>query len=594
MQSPFPTHYTERPLSAEDSVASEPLEAILKRIACDLMAENEGEPPDLLLLVLSKIFVSHFVFLLELATPGSPHPHSHRLTLAARGEIWSSATFELNQSACARSLETGFLNCPHGARLQFPEDSLLTALEIESLLACPVSAHGGQPLGVFGLLGRSESRTSQATAESVLQIYSSHMAAGIDCRRARQSLAAEKARSGTAEARLKRNNLESLGNAASEIAHDFNNLLTAVLGNLSLALRSRGLSAQLCEQLTAAKSAGLRAHELAQQLHFFAAAAAPVKTRAAVGELVRDTFSSLEGVAGSVVVPAELWIAEIDRAQIGQALHNVSLYARKCIPAGTPMEVACTNLTIEHDDPRLALDAGHYVVISFKKQGDFPDDDSSESGIALQNQGSDLSIVAARSIIHGHGGLIRSNARPGTGIVFEIFLPAVPEKALVPFPATVLDKSIEGSRILVVDDEEALCELLADALEPLGCEVCNTQDGNEALSLYGQAMREGRPFNLVITDLLMPFGIDGLELVRGLQTLDPQVRVIVSSGHSTDPVVVYYREHGFCGVLSKPYDLAELERVVKAAMLPTDTEAAPAAPTTSDWTVFPKAHALLA
>ncbi len=593
MQHPFPIICPELPRRSanQELVCNRSLETTLKQIASDLTSAASGELLVALLTVLSKTFPNRFLFVLEVsADDASPS----RLTLASQGELWDCATFKLEQSACAAVLAHGFQAVQQGARALFPNDILLTGLAVESFLGCPIEAYGTR--GVFGMLG-GEALTAHALEESVMRIYTPHVAAALACRHVR-----EQARNEGEEERLKRENLEALGNAASGIAHDFNNLLTAVLGNLSLALRSRGLGAQLVEQLGAAKSAGLRAHELAQQLHSFARASTPVKTRSDLGGLVRETigFSLFEGGGhGEVVVPAELWMAEIDCGQIGQALHNLSVYAQKTVGATAGVKVNCLNLALQ-DEPGIA--AGDYVVIRFQKPVAVVHEDPAAAPFLfpLQNMASDLGVTAARCIIHGHGGRMKTG--PDRETIFEVFLPAVPEKAFLPFPATVPEDASRpaASRVLVIDDEKVLCELLANALQPLGCEVSETQDGREAIALYQQALQTGRPFDLVITDLLMPASISGLELLSALQAIDPQACVIVSSGHTTDPVLTYYREHGFRGALSKPYDLNALESVVMAVISsvrgvrPLSGVPAPALPTASGWTAFPKAHALLA
>jgi len=119
-------------------------------------------------------------------------------------------------------------------------------------------------------------------------------------------------------------------------------------------------------------------------------------------------------------------------------------------------------------------------------------------------------------------------------------------------------------RVLVMDDEETVRFLAGEALAVLGCEAVMAEDGSAALVLYRQALAAGRPFDLVIMDLTVPQGgMGGEEAVRRLLLIDPQARVIVSSGYAQDPAMVNYAEYGFCGALAKPYSLQKLAGVLR-------------------------------
>ncbi len=123
-----------------------------------------------------------------------------------------------------------------------------------------------------------------------------------------------------------------------------------------------------------------------------------------------------------------------------------------------------------------------------------------------------------------------------------------------------------GARILLMDDEESILEVTSEILRVFGYEVESARDGEEALNKYHRAMLEGRRFDLVIMDLTVPMGMGGQDAVRELLKIDPQARAIVSSGHSTDPIISNYRAHGFVGVMPKPYRMEELDAIVKKAL----------------------------
>jgi PAS domain S-box-containing protein len=367
--------------------------------------------------------------------------------------------------------------------------------------------------------------------------------------------------------------LESLGVAAGGIAHDFNNLLTAILGNLSLTLLSDHLEAGTQERLAAAKRASLRAQELAQQLLTFAKGGSPVKAAASLGSLVKDTVTfHLRGSKTRVEfdVPADVWAAEVDAGQISQVVQNLAINADQAMPAGGTLRVSCANCELTQRHERLGLPPGRYVKICVQDEG---------IGIPAENlkkifdpyfttkpKGTGLGLATSYSIVKAHGGFIDCTSAPGQGTSFFVFLPASESAVAAPLPeaeAKVPAVSIaRAARVLVLDDEEAICALVTCALQPFGIEVVETNDAFSAIEKYRTALEVGRRFDLVISDLTIPGGMGGLEAVRRLREIDPQVRAIVSSGYAMDPVMASYREYGFCAMIAKPYEINALARVV--------------------------------
>jgi CheY-like chemotaxis protein len=123
-------------------------------------------------------------------------------------------------------------------------------------------------------------------------------------------------------------------------------------------------------------------------------------------------------------------------------------------------------------------------------------------------------------------------------------------------------------RILVMDDEEAVRDVAESMLESLGYSVVLARDGEEAIEAYREAMASGEPFDSVIMDLTIPGGMGGLEAVRKIKGIDSGVKAIVCSGYSNDTVMANYRAFGFCGVIPKPYSLAQLGGAVREVLSP--------------------------
>jgi CheY-like chemotaxis protein len=121
-------------------------------------------------------------------------------------------------------------------------------------------------------------------------------------------------------------------------------------------------------------------------------------------------------------------------------------------------------------------------------------------------------------------------------------------------------------RVLVLDDEEAICALIAAALGSMGYDVVEANDADQAIKACEEAAKSGQRFELVISDLSLPGELSGEEAVRRMKQIDPELKAIVSSGYDSDPVMSKFRDHGFCAAISKPYDISKLGRVVTNAL----------------------------
>ena len=121
-----------------------------------------------------------------------------------------------------------------------------------------------------------------------------------------------------------------------------------------------------------------------------------------------------------------------------------------------------------------------------------------------------------------------------------------------------------NGKILVMDDEEIIQDVLSNMLDFLGYEVQVAAEGSQAVQMYREAMESGNPFDAVIMDLTVPGGMGGKEAIHDLLEMDPNAKAIVSSGYSTDPVVTNYQDYGFKGVISKPFKIEELKEAVQA------------------------------
>ena len=184
--------------------------------------------------------------------------------------------------------------------------------------------------------------------------------------------------------------------------------------------------------------------------------------------------------------------------------------------------------------------------------------------ISLPNRrGSGLGLATAYSIVKNHDGHITVESKLGVGTTFHVFLPASKKSTPVEKEANDESSAHGGGKILVMDDEDAIQQLLQRALTEVGYEVLLTGDGEEAIEQYARARETGEPFDAVILDLTVPGKMGGRETIKKLLEIDPEVRAIASSGYSTDPVISDFRNYGFSGVVAKPYRISELREALR-------------------------------
>jgi PAS domain S-box-containing protein len=366
---------------------------------------------------------------------------------------------------------------------------------------------------------------------------------------------------------------KQLGLLAGGIAHDFNNLLTAIMGNISLASLLIPATDEMTTRLADAKNASLRARDLAQQLLTFARGGVPIKKTASLTRLVQDTVSfCLRGSQsrGDCELPDNLWPAEIDPGQISQVIANLVVNAEQAMPNGGTLRVSCENF--RHRSGKKAtipeLASGEYVKISVKDEGvGIPEQNLKcifDPYFTTKPKGNGLGLASAYSIIKHHKGVITVESEVAKGSTFTIYLPAAAHAAAPEEIKHTGVKDITGTgRVLIVDDEEAIRTLVEFTLSHLGYTVCSAATALEGVELYRQKFQAGERFDCVILDLTLPGGMGGKEALKLILEIDPSVNAIVSSGYAMDATMSRYEDFGFRGVITKPYEAAELGRTVR-------------------------------
>ncbi len=366
--------------------------------------------------------------------------------------------------------------------------------------------------------------------------------------------------------------LESLGVLAGGIAHDFNNLLTVIVANISLTRLSLDSGSKADIRLADAEKATERAKDLSNQLLTFSKGGDPVKRTAYLGDLISESASfAFRGTntACDISTPESVWPVHIDVGQITQVLHNLFINADQAMPGGGTVHVACENVTLESNDEVPPLSAGSYVNISIRDSGVGISEDHVDRIFdpyyTTKQQGSGLGLAISHSIIKKHDGHINVETKPDEGTVFNIYLPASKEKEVM--PRTSYETVLTGSgRVLLMDDEAEIRKSTAKILSYIGYDVSLARNAKEAIDMFLAVHGSENCFDIVLLDLTIPGGIGGREVIEKLIEIDPDVKAIVMSGYSNDPVLSDHKKYGFRGVLIKPFKVNDIAEVLNRVL----------------------------
>ena len=428
-------------------------------------------------------------------------------------------------------------------------------------------AYLGYVLGIFGLASlivRAVSileRREKLRLELLVEQRTQELNAGIERRRRleAQLLQAQK--------------LESLGTLAGGIAHDFNNILTSILGYCGLAVLSAGNNSALIADLNQIRAAGVRARDLVAQILTFSRQRKVTLVPLNLSDAVADALKLVRASTPTTVeIVSHLTAGNVqaDSTQIHQIVINLCQNAVHAM-RGRSGRIDVSLERVEISDSVVAELPGFSTGPAMRLT--VADNGCGMAAATLERvfdpffttkspgEGTGLGLSIVQGIVHSHHGVVRVRSQPGLGTTFDLFFPVT----TVPVPvAAVIDSLPRGNQesILVVDDEPSVAAYVAKQLEHLGYVPTVFTDPHAALSAVTS---EPLRFRAIVTDLTMP-SLTGVELVQRCRAAGANMPVVIITGYGTDALQATLQSLSHCKVLPKPFEGADLARILKTVL----------------------------
>ena len=363
--------------------------------------------------------------------------------------------------------------------------------------------------------------------------------------------------------------MESLGTLAGGIAHDFNNLLMGIQGRTSLMLLDTDSYHPHFEHLKGIEEYVKSASDLTRQLLAFAREGKYEVRPTDPNEIIQKSSEMFGRTKKEISIyrkkQENIWTVEVDRSQIEQVMLNLYVNAWQSMPGGGELYIGTENVMLDDDFVKpYDVKPGKYVKVSVTDTG-VGMDKATQVRIfdpffttKEMGRGTGLGLASVYGIINNHGGIIKVSSEKGEGATFDIYLPAT-EKGLIKKEDP--DKKIlKGSEtILLVDDEEMILKVGKQLLENFGYTVLTARSGKEAIEIYQRDMHK---IDMIVLDMIMP-GIGGGEVYDRLHEIDPNIKVLLSSGYSIDGQAKEILARGCTGFIQKPFNMKDLSQKLR-------------------------------
>ena len=361
--------------------------------------------------------------------------------------------------------------------------------------------------------------------------------------------------------------MEAMGTLAGGIAHDFNNLLMAIQGRTSIMLMKKDSGHPDFEHLTGIENNVESAADLTRQLLGFARGGKYEVRPTDLNELIKKQNRMFGRTKKEITIHGRyeenLCSVDVDRGQIEQVLLNLYVNAWQAMPAGGDLYLATENVTLDETYVKpFSIEPGEYVKISIIDTGVGMDKATRERifepffTTKEMGRGTGLGLASVYGIVKNHWGFIDVYSEKGHGAAFNIYLPATGAKGRAERAERQgEDEIIKGKEtILFVDDEDMIIEIAEELFEQLGYKVLTARSGKEAIEIYEE--NEER-IDIVILDMIMP-DMSGSDTYDRMKEIDPDIKVLLSSGYSIDGRATEILDRGCNGFIQKPFKMKEL------------------------------------
>ncbi len=369
--------------------------------------------------------------------------------------------------------------------------------------------------------------------------------------------------------------MEALGTLAGGIAHDFNNLLQVILGYSDLLLVNKLHTDSDRKKIEIVKHAAREGSDLVSRILTFSRKTGskirPIDVNdqvRRVEKLLRRTLPRMIQI--DLLLGEDLSIIDADPVQIEQVLLNLGVNAQHAMPAGGRLLIQTRDVSLGDEFLRSHVGAlpGHYVLLIVSDTGVGMESNVKDRifepffTTKTEGAGTGLGLSMVHGIVTRHGGYITCSSEPGNGTSFKMYFP-VSNSNLVSDHAAPRDLSPPGTEtILLVEDDDRIREMARQMMKAAGYRVITACTGDEALETYGNRRTE---ISLVILDLIMP-GMGGERCLEQLLRMDPDVKVLVASGHSSESLTLDRGEPGARGFINKPYDAGKMLGAIRKVL----------------------------
>jgi PAS domain S-box-containing protein len=367
--------------------------------------------------------------------------------------------------------------------------------------------------------------------------------------------------------------IDSIGNLAGGIAHDFNNILTSILGSTSIMKRKMKHDDHWYRFADIIETAARRGASLTRQLLTFARKSNVQFRPIVVNDIIEETLRLFERSTDKTILVERILTDEVciihgDDGQLQQAFLNLLINARDAMPDGGTITVQTKHKQIEEDvTVTPEIHRGVYVAVSITDTGVGMDKKTQqhifEPFFTTKDvgKGTGLGLSVVYGVVNSHNGYITVQSELGQGAEFTMYFPIIPAGEYLQHDVQPLKLERGSERVLVIDDEKDVADIISGMLESLGYQVTRVDSGQKAINLFKKKKR----FDVVILDLNMP-KMSGKETFIKLKKIDPDVRVVISTGYGDRVIDASLGKAAGDTFLQKPYQIEELSRIMRLTL----------------------------